>query len=157
MTEERGRIQVENYMVFLWAGIIFAALIVEGMTAELVALWFIPAAIVCLPLAILDVPIWIQAIVFLVLVVFCLVFARAALKNRLQNKPPERTNADALLGRTAVVTEDIDNETEQGAVRVSGLVWSARAVEDGMKFAVGDAVIVYRIDGVKLIVIPKKD
>ena len=64
------------------------------------------------------------------------------------------TNADRVIGRDAVVTEAIDNLTGSGAVVVSGVAWTARS-EDGHPIPEGTAVVVKRIEGVKLFVTAK--
>ena len=57
-----------------------------------------------------------------------------------------------MIGKTAVVTEEIDNLAGKGQVKVLGNVWSARSVNDDMKIPVGQHVVVQKIEGVKLIV-----
>ena len=67
-------------------------------------------------------------------------------------KPKQtKTNIDAIIGKTALVTEEIDNAKECGEVRVGGLCWSARSAE-GDILPVGVQVTVLAVDGVKLIV-----
>ena len=64
-----------------------------------------------------------------------------------------RTNAAGNIGREAIVTEAIDNLHETGAVRLSGVEWSARSA-DGSPVAAGTVVRIDAIEGVKLIVTP---
>ena len=64
-----------------------------------------------------------------------------------------RTNAAGNIGREAIVTEAIDNLHETGAVRLSGVEWTARSA-DGSPVAVGTVVRIDAIEGVKLIVTP---
>jgi membrane protein implicated in regulation of membrane protease activity len=61
------------------------------------------------------------------------------------------TNADQVIGKTAVVIEDIDNDLAAGRVICMGLDWSARSV-DGSRIKAGKKATVERIEGVKLIV-----
>ena len=68
------------------------------------------------------------------------------------NRERTRTNVDSLIGRTAVVTQDIDNLKGTGAAVVNGQTWTARAREDGQKLAEGTVVKICSISGVKLIV-----
>ena len=63
------------------------------------------------------------------------------------------TNADMVIGKTALVTEDIDNIAAAGAVTVGGKVWTARSA-GGEPIARDSIVVVKRIEGVKLIVEP---
>ena len=63
------------------------------------------------------------------------------------------TNADMVIGKTALVTEGIDNIAAAGAVTVGGKVWTARSA-GGDPIARDSIVVVKRIEGVKLIVEP---
>lgn len=58
-----------------------------------------------------------------------------------------------VIGRTALVIEDIDNIAATGAVSVGGKEWTARS-DTGVRILSGEVVTVLRIDGVKLIVAP---
>lgn len=62
-------------------------------------------------------------------------------------------DAAGNIGREAIVTEAIDNLHETGAVRLSGVEWSARSA-DGSPVAAGTVVRIDAIEGVKLIVTP---
>ena len=61
------------------------------------------------------------------------------------------TNADRVIGSTALVTETIDNAQAQGQVKVNGQVWSARSAQD-IVIPAGTDVRVLRIEGVKVMV-----
>ena len=74
------------------------------------------------------------------------------LAQRYVNSRVQPTNADALIGRDCVVTEDIDNLAGTGAVKIGGKVWTARTEDENEKYAQGDVVKAVRIEGVKLIV-----
>ena len=63
----------------------------------------------------------------------------------------EATNLDLLLGRKALVVQAIDNDMEEGAVKLNGLEWSART-ESGEKIEEGNFVMVKAIHGNKFIV-----
>ena len=68
------------------------------------------------------------------------------------NKTRERTNADRLIGRTAVVAQDIDNTSGTGEAVVAGMIWTARSSVEGHKILKGDTVKILNISGAKLIV-----
>ena len=139
-------------MDFIWIGwlaFIVLAVIAEAASAALISVWFVPGAIVSLILSLFDVPLWVQIVVFAVISVTLLVFTRRFVKKFLKDKN-ERTNADAVIGQKAVVTERISNIEETGAVKVMGKEWTARSVGDEV-YDVGDVVTVKEISGVKLI------
>jgi membrane protein implicated in regulation of membrane protease activity len=63
-----------------------------------------------------------------------------------------RTGTAALVGRNAVVLEDIDNDAGRGSVRLDGEVWSARAYDDDRGYAAGTRVTVVEIRGATALV-----
>ena len=139
-------------MTIIWAVVFVAALWVEAETAELVALWFTPSALVSLTLSFCKVEWWIQCIVFVALSAVLLVFAKTVLKKHLQKHlNQEKTDTDLLIGEIAVVTERIDNNDMSGAVKIQGKIWSARMNDDCETAEVGEFVEVLAISGVKLI------
>ena len=142
-------------MIYFWLGVIVLSIAAEAATADLVAIWFMPAALVSLILALADVPLWLQIVVFIVLVAAFLVFSKAFLRKYLKKRPNETTNVDSLVGKTAIVTEKLDNLGQTGAVRINGLEWSARSVDDAVTPEKGTLVVIREISGVKLICEPK--
>ena len=62
-----------------------------------------------------------------------------------------KTNYELDIGKKAVVIEDIDNDLSHGRVKLNGVNWEARSVNDE-KISVGSVVTVEEIDGTKLIV-----
>lgn len=137
-------------MQYVWIAVLALAVSIEALTAEYVAIWFFPAALVSMILAFCKVPLPIQLLVFL-FVGLVLVLCTRRLCKRLA-KGRVRTNTDALIGTTALVTEEISNVQEQGEVKVGGLRWSARAAKKEQIIPVGTEVTVLAIEGVKLIV-----
>ena len=65
----------------------------------------------------------------------------------------ERMNADRLAGQTAIVTETIDACADTGAVRVSGVLWTAKCAT-GERIEKGRHVTIERVEGAKLYVKP---
>ena len=80
----------------------------------------------------------------------CLLAIRPLAQKYLNSKV-EPTNADRIIGTEALVTEDINNIQATGAVRIGGIVWSARSESD-TPIPAGTLVRVLRIEGVKVYV-----
>ena len=139
-------------MTVIWIIAIVALLIVEGLTAGLVTIWFAIGAVAALICQMLGAPLWLQMAVFLAVSFVTLVLTRPLAQKHL-NIRTQPTNADRLIGRECIVTEVIDNVAGTGAVTVGGQVWTARSVSDDPISAESRA-IVRRIEGVKLIVEP---
>mgnify|MGYP002230236594 CR=1 FL=1 len=68
------------------------------------------------------------AMVSLILLLFTRPFAV-----KYVNRNRTKTNTDSLVGRTALVTETIDNLAGKGQASVAGQVWTARAAREGAK------------------------
>ena len=138
-------------MQYFWIAVLAIALLAEALTADLVAIWFFPAALVSMVLAFCHVPMPLQLLVF-VFLGLVLVFATRPLCKKLTKGKHVKTNTDALIGMTALVTQEICNIKETGEVKVNGLRWSARAADPARIIAVGEEVEVLEIRGVKMIV-----
>lgn len=138
-----------GYSWIAWLVVLVMSIIVESATLALVSIWFMPASIVALVLALCNVPLWVQIVAFIVVSVGTLSFLRPVFKKMLKLKTVP-TNSDALIGQKGIVVENIDNIAATGAVKIDGQVWSARSAE-GENIAEGEVVTVSSIEGVKLI------
>lgn len=134
----------------IWALVIVGAIGLEAATTQLVAIWFMPAALAAMITSLFTDNFTIQLVVFVVSYALCLLLCRKAVKRFLMKKPYEPTNAEAIVGEIAVVTEAIDNVAEKGEVKIQGKRWSARSVDGGV-IETKRRVRVERIEGVKLI------
>lgn len=139
-------------MVYVWLGLIVAFTVIEAATVNLVSVWFIGGSVAGLICAILDAPALLQFAVFILVSALLLALLRPLVKKYLRVKP-SRTNADRLLGQEALVTEDIDNLRETGAIRVNGVLWTAKSALD-TQIPSGSRVIIERIEGAKVYVTP---
>lgn len=138
-------------MPYFWIAILALALLTEAFTSDLVAIWFFPAALISTLLAFFNVPVPVQILVF-VAVGLVLVFSTRPLCKKLLKNKNTKTNVDALIGESALVTEEISNICERGEVKLRGLRWSARAKDPDRIIPVGTQVEVLEVKGVKLIV-----
>ncbi len=137
--------------IVFWVVALVVFLIVEAVTAGLVSIWFVFGSLVALICAALGAAIWLQIVWFVVVSVATLVLTRPLVKRYVDSRSVA-TNADRNIGRTAVVTERIDNLAATGAVQLGGVVWTARSTDDAVTIEPGEHVTVRAIEGVKLIV-----
>ncbi|MFF6998759.1 NfeD family protein [Streptomyces sp. NPDC008313] len=91
-----------------------------------------------------------QVLVFVAVSVALIAVVRPIAKRHQDQRPQLRTNIDALKGRQAVVLERVDGSG--GRIKLSGEVWSARALDAGQAFEVGQEVDVVEIEGATAIV-----
>ena len=137
-------------MTFVWIAAIVIFGVVEAVTAGLVSIWFVPGAVAGLIAAMAGAGLLIQLVLFLAVSAAALAATRPLVK-KLSAGRAVPTNADRVLGRTARVTETIDNDSASGAVYVDGKTWTARSA-DGSVLPAGSRVEIRRMEGVKLIV-----
>lgn len=136
--------------LYVWMAVIILCVAIEAFTLDLSAIWFAVGGVAALIAASLSLDVSSQLIIFVlfsaVLLATVRPFCRKFLKTR--NEP---TNADRIIGETAVVTEQIDNLHDTGAVKIMGTVWTARSEDDSV-IAQGQTVKVVAIRGVKAVV-----
>ena len=137
-------------MVIIWLAAIVVFVVIEAMTVQLLCIWFAASALVALIFALFKTPEFVQIIVFVVCTVVLLIFTRPIVRRLMQGQKTP-TNADRILGMTAVVIQEINNDIAEGQVKVSNQIWSARSLK-GNIFPVDTKVIVDSIEGVKAIV-----
>lgn len=133
-------------MFYFWLILIIFLGIVEGMTANLVSIWFIISGVFALLTSFIFDSFLIQFAIFVVLGILLMILTRNKLEEKLLKK--EKTNFDRIIGMKGVVTETIDDAII-GEVKVDGKRWSAIS---NQKLEVGDMVKILKINGVKLIV-----
>lgn len=137
-------------MEIIWLALLIVFAITEGVTVALVSIWFMGGALAALIVALCGAELWVQVVLFFAVSILLLLCLRP-LSKRLIKQKKVATNADSNIGKEAVVTERIDNLQGSGAVRISGVEWSARSA-DGSEIEKGAVVRVLRIEGVKVCV-----
>lgn len=134
----------------IWLIIVAVMIVIEIITLGLTTIWFGVGAIGAAIVAWLGYGVWVQIIVFAVLSVVAMAIVRP-FAVRYLNKDKEKTNVDDVIGKTAVVTKEINNELATGEVQLNGMSWTARS-EDGRIIPEKERVEVVSVQGVKLIV-----
>lgn len=144
-------------MMWMWFALAILFLVMELVTTQLVSIWFSAAALITgIIVAIFDMQIAWQIVVFVVLSIGALFATRPLMKKLMKNIKGSQTNLDLNIGKTAMVVETIDNIKETGAVKINGLVWTARST-DGSIIEVGEVVIFERVSGNKAFVSKMKE
>ena len=138
-------------MTAVWLVAMIVLLIIEGIVPGLVSIWFAIGAFAAMISAILGAPLWLQVLWFFAVSILTLCLTRPFAKKYVNSRATP-TNADMLIGKECVVTEEIDNVLGTGAVTVGGKVWTARTEDPDGKAEAGKIMTVVKIEGVKLIV-----
>ena len=93
----------------------------------------------------------VQSTIFLVTSVFLLFFTKSFIKRFVNKDSKTVTGSFAVIGKTGIVTKEINTDLAQGQVRIDGDIWSAKT-ETGEILPEGTQVKVLRLSGVKVIV-----
>ena len=117
----------------------------------LTTMWFALGSLAALVVASVGGPVWLQVIVFFVVSLLALFGFRNLTKDHF-NRNRVKTNADSLIGRKGIVTEEVSNVYATGQVTVAGQEWTARSVDDSVTLEKGEMVVIRSISGVKLMV-----
>ena len=139
-----------NMMIF-WLIAFILFVVGEAVTVGLVAIWFAVGALGALAAAALGGGLWLQIVIFLLLSALSLMLLKPLSRRWMAGHKAARTNADRVIGETALVTEDIDNTMATGQVQVDGQIWTARSAY-GVVIPAGSRVKVLSIQGVKVMV-----
>lgn len=132
------------------AGIVLliAEMFIPGFAVAALGIAGIAAGIVAIAGAGLNV----QLIVFAVVSLIVFITVRPIVLRYMDRHDGQvRTNADALIGRIAIVSERIDPQTKTGRVNVHGDNWRAIPVDNAVSEP-GQNVQVVRVEGTKLYV-----
>ena len=134
----------------IWLAVFVACVGLEAVSMALTSIWFAGGALIACILSIAGANLYIQIAAFVV-VSFLLLFSTRPLALRYINQKTVRTNVDALVGKKARVTTEIDNDEAKGTAVVSGQEWTARSA-DGSRIPKNTMVEIQAVSGVKLIV-----
>lgn len=143
---------MEQALPYIWLAVIVITAIVEGLTTQLVSIWFTVGAVAGFLGSLFGAPLWLQLVLFAGVTVITLAATRPLVKKMIHFKK-EDTNAGRCIGKEALVLHEINNQINAGQVNVLGNVWTARS-DDGSVIPAGAKVLVKKIEGVKLIVQP---
>ena len=112
------------------------------------------AAVVAAIVAGLGGPFLAQVLAFAITAAVGLLMVRPIARRQMTHPPLVREGSYALVGKTALVIEDVTGT--QGLIKISGEVWSARALDESKVIPAGTPVDVMEIDGATAIVYPRE-
>ena len=103
----------------------------------------------------LGAPLPLQILTAVAVALSTLMFVRPSVVRRIHGGPEIATGYQGLVGRQAVVTEEIT--PHGGQVRLAGEFWTARPFGGDQKITVGTTVDVLEIEGATALVFPAGD
>jgi membrane protein implicated in regulation of membrane protease activity len=142
-----------NYSWIVWLALILIFGIIEMATLQFIFLMLALGSLGGLVTGLFGVPWWVQVIVAAVVAILLLFAVRPPLLRRLgRGGDPARSNVDALLGLTGVVTNDFSGNASHVKL-TNGETWTAKLTED-RALVEGERVVVTAIDGATAVVAP---
>ena len=137
-------------MWLIWliaAGVFF---VIEIATIGFLTFWLGIASLLAMVVSFFTANIVIQTSVFVIFSIL-LILATKPLVNKFAKNDDVSTNVYSLIGKKAIVTEEIDWHTGKGQIKVDGEIWSAKTKEE-IDIPKDSEVIIEEIDGVKAFV-----
>jgi membrane protein implicated in regulation of membrane protease activity len=96
----------------------------------------------------------VQVLAFAVTGAVGLLIVRPIARRQISHPPLVREGSYALVGKKAVVVEEVSGT--RGLIKLSGEVWSARALDEDQVIPAGALVDVMEIEGATAIVYPRE-
>ena len=112
------------------------------------------AALVAAVVAGIGGPLLAQVLAFAITAGLGLFVVRPIARRQMTRTPLVREGSYALIGKKAVVIEEVTGS--QGLIKLSGEVWSARALDEDQVIPPGTPVDVMEIEGATAIVYPRE-
>lgn len=140
---------MQAYLPWLWLALTVLFGILEGMTVQLVSIWFCVGGIAALIVSLVTPNFTLQFAAFVVVSALALAISRKVFRSKMRPKKVA-TNADMVLGKEGIVLKEITPE-EPGRVKVDGQDWAARC---GVALPAGARCRVEGLSGVTLTVLP---
>jgi membrane protein implicated in regulation of membrane protease activity len=141
-----------NLAAVIWLVLLVGFLLAEAATVTMVSLWFAAGALAALLVSLVSKAVWLQVTVFILVSAIMLSALRPLVRKYVTPKIT-KTNVDAVIGSTGLVTVAIDNVSAVGQVKLGAMTWTARST-NGENIPEGTLVQVDRIEGVKAFVSP---
>ncbi len=136
-----------------WLGLAVLLGAAELVSMDLILLMLAAGAMVGFLAAVIGLAVPLQVVLAAGSAVAMLAFLRPNLIKRLHTGPELRLGHGKLVGRQALVTEDITALTP-GRVKLAGEIWSAEPYDDTLTIAAGETVEVLEIRGATAFVHP---
>ena len=137
---------------WFWLGMAIIFTLIEVFTAGLTTVWFAIGSVPMIFLSFLPIPFLYQVLIMLVISIVLMIFTRPFAMKKL-NANKEKTNVDALIGKTCLVTKKI-TKFEKGEVKIDGKIWTAKSTSEE-DLEEGSECLLQSIEGVTAIVSKK--
>lgn len=138
-------------MWYIWliaAGVFFVA---EIITVGFLVFWLGIGALLAMLVSFVTDNLIIQVAVFVVSSALLILLTKPLVKKITKKDQTVVTNAFSIIGKTGIVTKEINSSLSVGQIKVQGQNWSAKCEDDEI-VPEGSEVEVLKIDGVKAVI-----
>ena len=135
-----------------WLALAVALGVLELFSLDLVLLMLAAGALVGMVASLAGLAVWVQVLAAAVASIAALGVLRPNVVKRLHSGPNLVLGHEALVGRQALVIEEISSQG--GQIKVGGEVWTARPYDEDQVIPVGSKVDVFQIKGATALVHP---
>ncbi|MCD6162623.1 MAG: NfeD family protein [candidate division Zixibacteria bacterium] len=132
--------------VYIWLILAAILIVIEIFTAGFFIACFALGALVAAGIAYVSPSMGYQAAGFVIVSVIAIPISRILAKRFAEDQTPQ-AGVDALIGKTAVVIEDIVPISQKGQVKIEGESWRALASDE---IKVGETVKIIEVKGTML-------
>lgn len=139
----------------IWLIIAGVCLIAEIFTVGFLIFWFSIGALIAMVVSFFTTNIIIQTAVFIISSTILIFATKPFVRKFSKDEDSVKTNVYSIIGKTGIVTEEINSIHSKGQVKVDGEVWSAISDNDTI-IPKGSEVEILEVKGVKAIVSPIK-
>jgi membrane protein implicated in regulation of membrane protease activity len=140
---------VDPWVLWLIASGLFVA--GEMASLDLVLLMFAGGALGGMVVALAGGAVVFQLVAFVAVSLALLAVVRPIAKKHLMAGTPQQLDGvDAVVGKTARVTQAVDRHS--GRIKLGADEWSARSQFDGEAFAIGETVRILKVEGATAVV-----
>ncbi len=139
----------------IWLLIAILFFILEMMGPGFLLFWVGVGALITMVVSLFVDSIAIQIGVWVISSI-ALLFCTRPFANKFAKTDTTVTNAKSIIGKTGIVTKEINPMKETGQIKVNGEVWSAKSSKENV-IEEGAQIIILNIDGVKAIVEKAKE
>lgn len=129
----------------IFAGVFF---ILEMMTAGFFVFWLGIGSLLAMLVSFFTDNIIIQASVFLISSALLIFLTKPFVDKFLKNKKTVPTNAYNIIGKNALVIEEINHLKGTGQIKVNGEIWSAKSLDEEI-ISKDSTIEIQSIEGVK--------
>ena len=135
-----------------WLALAIALGVLELFSLDLVLLMLAVGALVGMVASLAGLALWVQVVAASLASIAALGVLRPGVVKRLHSGPNLVLGHEALVGRQALVIEEISSQG--GQIKVGGEVWTARPYDEDQVIPVGAKVDVFQIKGATALVHP---